>query len=124
MSQRDLHGKWGISTDDELYDGWFETREDAIEQAPNERDLEPGDRFSVGRFERAEAVVSRGAVDRLCEDVNEATGEDAHPDYDFDWPNPTKEQIEALRARIAALLVEVLGPPPLFGVKDVSEHSA
>jgi hypothetical protein len=117
---------YGVSSDEENFQGGYPTREAAIDDAPAELDLEHGQAFYTCHSEPID--VPTFDVDRVIEDFRARAYDDVGEIADAWLDSVTREQEteleEALHAVWTAWLAKHGYTPRWFTAEDVEEHEA
>lgn len=123
--------EWIVSDSEEHWSSsaTFESKAAAIAAAGAELDLEPGQKFWVGR-KASPRLSGRDWADEICEglalDASDDTGDS---DIVGDWPRPTKEQRAELNAEIDKAIAAWFErhadlQPGFFIIEDYEQHEA
>lgn len=114
-------GKWTITKDeDEWTNGSaFDSKEDAVESAPAELELKPGEKFWVGLATRAPSALGADLVVTALDDHAFDEGPEGSDGYDV-----SAEARKELAALLECWAAKHDVKPLWFDVNDVTEHEA
>jgi hypothetical protein len=124
---------WIASTDEERWTCYEEygTREEAIEHASEELDLEPGQTFYTARkvVQRTDNLVRSGLAGFFAEKLAEDVCEDIDEEFCPDWLNINAEEKKKLAALLSRAFEDFIEQhprhkPTWFMPENVKEHNA
>ena len=114
--KNDMVGKWGHTTDEETYHGWFDTWQESAREAGK-----PGETVRVGQYR---VPVTSGYIDADLV-IEHITVQDDYGDWAVDSFSTTDANLEELTEALRETFdqwVEKHGLQPQFGVVDSSQE--
>lgn len=115
--KNDMVGKWGHTTNEETYHGWFGTWQEAAREAGK-----PGETVKVGQYRSpyASGYIDADLVIEHITEQDDYAGDWADGSFDTSGAN-LEELTEALRETFDRW-VETHGLQPQFGIVDASQE--